>query len=211
MPDGTDGRHRPRRRHGPRRVRQRRLAAPGARASASPRSRSSRTCTRRGIKDMAAGHHRPRWARRSRSRSSAQAPTPWMILNSFLEHRPRDPLGGAPRRRARRPRSSCAASRSASSPPSCRGTCRSSSSCRSWRPALISGCTIIDQAVAGDAARRVSSWPSGSTKPASRRASCPSSPPGREVGEHLVQPPRRRQGRVHRVDRRGPPHRRDLR
>ena len=34
---------------------------------------------------------------------------------------------------------------------------------------------------------------------------------GREAGEHLVSPPRRRQGRLHRLHRRRPPHRRHLR
>ena len=29
-------------------------------------------------------HHRARWARRSRSRTSAQSPAPWMMLNTFI-------------------------------------------------------------------------------------------------------------------------------
>ena len=72
-------------------------------------------------------------------------------------------------------------------------------------PALLAGCTDRHQAGAGDAARRL---PDGRAArrgrhPEGRRVSIV--PAGREVGEHLVAPPRRRQGRLHRLDR-GRPH-----
>ena len=67
------------------------------------------------------------------------------------------------------------------------------------------------QAGARDAARRLPAGRDPRARPASRRACVNIVPAGREVGEHLVAPPRRRQGRVHRLDRRRPQDRRDLR
>ena len=62
----------------------------------------------------------------------AQSPAPWMQIEAFLGDRAGVPVGGGARRRARLARSSYAASRSAWSRRSRRGTSRSSRSCPSW-------------------------------------------------------------------------------
>ena len=154
--------------------------------------------------------HRPRWARRSRSRNLAQSPAPWMMLDSFIGIAPGVPVGGGARRRARRaghraPRAGRRGRRHrAVERPAVRRRCPSS------RPALLAGCTIVlkpapetplDAYLLAELLEEAG-VPTGVVNIVAA---------GREVGEHLVAPPRRRQGRVHRLDRRRPQDRRDLR
>ena len=125
-------------------------------------------------------------------------------------HRPRVPVGGGARRARSARRSSYAASRSASSPRSRRGTSRSSRSCPSWSrrcsPAARSWSsrrpeTPLDAYLMAELLQEAG-VPAGVVNIVAA---------GREVGEHLVAPPRRRQGRLHRLDRRRPQDRRGLR
>ncbi len=93
---------------------------------------------------------------------------------------------------------------------SCRGTCPASLTAQKIVPALLTGCTIVlkpapetplDAYLARAASR------GGGTAPGrGERGACGS---GGERVPHL--PPRRLEGDVHRVQRRGTPHRRDLR
>ena len=105
-----------------------------------------------------------------------------------------------PQRRPRRRRRACCAARSASSPRSCRGTsrrrcCATSSARRSW-PATRSWPSPRTRRRS-----RRCGWPRSSTRPGCRRACstcCPAR--GSVVGEALVAPPARAQGRLHRLD-----------
>ena len=145
----------------------------------------------------------PRWAPPSASRSwprprcraRCSAPSPTS---------PRRTVGGGAPRLLRPGRDRCARSRSGWSPPSCRGTCRSSSIVGKLAPALLAGCAVVlkpapetplDALLLAEMIDElglppgvVSILPGGAR---GRRA------PGR--------PPRRRQGVVHRLDRRRAP------
>ena len=101
---GHHRRHRPRRRRRPHRLRRGRVAAACRPRSASPSSQRFSDLYAARMMDMAAGHHRPRWARRSASRQLAQSPAPWMMLNSFIAEAPEV-------RRGRRSAPACSARR----------------------------------------------------------------------------------------------------
>ena len=205
-PRGHHRRHRPRRRRRPRGVRQRPVAADDARPSA-PTSWPRISAGHPGAATRRSPAPSPRRsARRSRSRSWARSsPPPWCSTTTPAS--PGVRVRGAPpghaRADARAPRAGRRRRRA-----SCRGTCRCSSPSLKLGPALASGSTIVlkpapetplDAYLLAEIAR-------GGR--AARRACVNIVPAGREVGEHLVTPPRHRQGPLHRLDRRRPQDRR---
>ena len=127
----------------------------------------------------------PRWARRSRSRSSRQATLPMMLLNALRRHRGELPLGGAPPGRLRpghhRPQGAGRRRRRDRA----RGTCRSSSSSRSWCRRCSPGARSWSSPRPRRRSTRCSS-PRSSSRPGCRQGLVSILPGGREVGEQLV-------------------------
>ena len=113
----------------------------------------------------------PRWARRSRFSKLAQATLPCTMLSAFADVAAGARLGGGAPRLLRRRTSSCARSRSGSSPPSCRGTCRSSSIVGEAGPGAARRVRRRAQAGARDAARRAAAGRDDRRGSACRRAS----------------------------------------
>ena len=117
-------------------------------------------------------------------------PAPWMMLNTFLGIARELPVGGGARRACSAPTSSCAASRSASSPAIVPWNVPQFVTMSKLAPALLAGCTIVvkpapetplDALPDGRAARR-GRRPEGrrstSCPPAARSASTSSRHPG---------------------------------
>ena len=148
-----------------------------------------------------------RTGRRSRSRSWARSsPRPWSSTTTPswpVTSRSRSPARGCSAR------SSSAASRSGWWPPSCRGTCRCSSPCSSWRRRWPPGCTVVLKP-APETPLDAYQLAECLERPACPRASSTSygRPGGRRVPGH---PSRHRQGVVHRQHGRRPPDRLALR
>ena len=108
------------------------------------------------------------------------------MLSAFADIADGPRVGGDPRPATTGRTCSCARSRSAWSPPSCRGTCRSSSIVGEAGPGAAGRLRRRAQAGARDAARRPAAGRAGRRARPARRASSASCPAAREVGAHLV-------------------------